>query len=207
MEVIAKAEQFAREKMQGYDGGHDWLHIERVRNLARVINREEGIADEFLLDLAAILHDVNDSKFRKTGDGYGELENFLDNNGLSELKTRLIDIIRNISFSNKKKTGDTEDPVLLVLQDADRLDAIGAIGIARAFSYGGFRNNPIYIPDGDSVGKQGTTIYHFYEKLLKLKGMMNTGTGKKLAEERHYRMQMFLEQFYSEWNEGREIER
>lgn len=201
MDIISKAEQFAKAKMEGYDGGHDWLHIERVRNLARTINNEEGIADDFLLDLAAILHDVNDSKFRISGDGYSALESFLEDNGLSEVKTRIIDIIKNISFSNKNKTGDVADPLLMVLQDADRLDALGAIGIARAFSYGGFRNNPIYIPNGEAGGREGTTIHHFYEKLLKLKDMMNTSTGKRIAEERHTRMKVFLEQFYSEWGE------
>ncbi|HEX2974766.1 MAG TPA: HD domain-containing protein [Bacteroidales bacterium] len=201
MDINSKAEQFAKAKMEGYDGGHDWLHIERVRNLARTINNEEGIADDFLLDLAAIIHDVNDSKFRISGDGYSALESFLEDNGLSEVKTRIIDIIKNISFSNKNKTGDVADPLLMVLQDADRLDALGAIGIARAFSYGGFRNNPIYIPNGEAGGREGTTIHHFYEKLLKLKDMMNTSTGKRIAEERHTRMKVFLEQFYSEWGE------
>jgi uncharacterized protein len=111
-------------------------------------------------------------------------------------------VIRNVSFSNKLPSGNQNDPLLLILQDADRLDAIGAIGIARAFNYGGYRNNPIYVP-GDQKGmKNQSTIGHFYDKLLKLKVMMNTPTGSHIAEERHLYLEKFMEQFYKEWDFG-----
>jgi uncharacterized protein len=136
---------------------------------------------------------------------------FLDKIGLTEIKEQVIEIIRNVSFSNKNPSGNLNDPVLLIIQDADRLDAIGAIGIARAFNYGGFRNNIIYDPDLDlsrDVLKENqtdgtsSTISHFYEKLLVLKYRMNTLTAKRLAIERHDFLEIFLKQFYKEWEFG-----
>jgi uncharacterized protein len=187
--------------MKEYDSGHDWWHIVRVRKLASFINGMEALASPFLVDVAALLHDVADSKF--AGDDiekqYSLIGEFLTKNEMSEISDQVLTVIRNISYSNKKKPVNNDDPLLWIIQDADRLDAIGAIGIARAFNYGGFRNNPIYIPDVENnPGK--STIGHFYEKLLKLKDLMNTPTGRAIAGERHKILELFLEQFYNEWN-------
>jgi uncharacterized protein len=179
--------------------------MERVRKLGKFINSVEQIADPFILELASILHDAADSKFNGGNRRrYADMEDFLDKAGLKDSKHRIIEVINNVSFSNKKPSGNLNDPVLLVLQDADRLDAIGAIGIARAFNYGGFRNNPIYEPKGPE-GSRPSTIGHFYEKLLKLKDLMNTSTARRLAEERQLILVRFLEQFYKEWEFASEI--
>lgn len=200
--VIRNAEDFAKERMKNYDSGHDWWHIERVRKTAACINSEEHLADPFLLDLAAILHDAADFKFLKTEPekAYASMTELLNENGLKAESKTLTEAIKNVSFSNKKRTGNLNDPVLLILQDADRLDAIGAMGVARAFNYGGFRNNAIYIPPDETGILAPSTIGHFYEKLLKLKDLMNTSTGKRMAEDRHAFLERFLYQFYSEWD-------
>jgi uncharacterized protein len=159
------------------------------------------IADPFILEITALLHDSADSKFSK-GDSENDFTviiEFLDKIGLTRYKERIVEIIRNVSFSNKNPTGNINDPLLLIIQDADRLDAIGAIGIARTFNYGGFRNNKIYIPGENITINSPTSIGHFYDKLLKLKDMMNTSTGRSIAEERHLFLEIFLEQFYKEW--------
>jgi uncharacterized protein len=199
--VILMTEEFVRHNIRSYDSGHDWWHIERVRKLAKLINDHETIADPFVLDIAALLHDSADSKFTEDDkeDRYSVIREFMDKNGINEIKNQVIEVIRNVSFSNKNPTGNLSDPVLLILQDADKLDAIGAIGIARAFNYGGFRNNPIYIPGEKSEGNSKSTIGHFYDKLLKLKDMMNTPTGRIIADERHKILEKFLEEFYLEW--------
>ncbi len=203
--ILREAEGFARQKMETYDSSHDLWHMERVRKLGKFINSVEQIADPFILELASILHDAADSKFNGgSRRRYADMEDFLDKVGLKDLKHRIIEVITNVSFSNKKPSGNLNDPVLLVLQDADRLDAIGAIGIARAFNYGGFRNNPIYEPEGPE-GSRPSTIGHFYEKLLKLKDLMNTSTARRLAEERQLILVRFLEQFYKEWEFASEI--
>lgn len=200
-EVTKLTEEFVKKKLESHDSGHDWWHIERVRRLALLINETEALADPFTLEIASLLHDSADSKFAGDDpeDGYSSIGKFLDKSGLSELKDQVIEVIRNVSFSTKVPSGILTDPVLLILQDADRLDAIGAIGIARAFNYGGFRNNAIYIPGEKPGEKSKSTISHFYSKLLKLKGMMNTPTGQKLAEDRHKILEQFLNQFYLEW--------
>jgi uncharacterized protein len=201
-EKIKCTEVFVRQRMQGFDSGHDWWHIERVRRIAKYINAKESLADPFILDISALLHDTVDSKFRKDDSDklFRIIEEFLDNAGMDNIKNNVIEVIRNVSFSNKNPTGNLKDPVLLVLQDADRLDAIGAIGIARAFNYGGYRNSPIFIPKEQSEGNTKTTIDHFYEKLLKLKDLMNSTTGRAMAEERHLYIENYLKQFYKEWN-------
>jgi uncharacterized protein len=199
---ILMTEEFVREKMKGYDSGHDWWHIERVRRLAQYINEKEALADPFVVDITALLHDAADSKFAEGNNeqGYSLIGEFMDKCEMSEINYQVLSVIRNISFSNKNKTDNTNDPLLWVIQDADRLDAIGAIGIARAFNYGGFRNNSIYVP-GDESGNQGkSTIGHFYDKLLKLRDLMNTSTGSTIAAVRHEILEKFLEMFYSEWN-------
>jgi uncharacterized protein len=197
--LIILTEEFVKENLKGYDSGHDWWHIERVRGLARHINLREALAEPFTLEITALLHDSADSKFsgEDSEAGYAKIGEFMDTPGLSEIKEHVIEVIRSISFSSKHMSGNPSDPLLQVIQDADRLDAIGAIGIARAFNYGGFRNNTIYNPGDESGGR--STIGHFYEKLLLLKGMMNTETAKKLANERHEYLEMFLDRFYNEW--------
>lgn len=206
-------EEFVRQNQKGYDSGHDWWHIVRVRKLASFINDMEVLADPFEVDITALLHDTADSKFagRDNDEGYQLIKNFMDSCGMSDLRDKIIDVIKNVSFSSKNKKENPDDPLLWVIQDADRLDAIGAIGIARAFNYGGFRNNKIYDPDvinteNGEMGssKQGTasTVSHFYEKLLLLKSMMNTQTAKRLAEERHEFLELYLRQFYKEWEFG-----
>lgn len=197
--LIKEAEKFVSVWVSRYDSGHDWWHIVRVRALASYINRKENLADPFIVDLAALFHDMADSKFcgSEPDEGYIGVNNFLEKNGLSELSSRITNIMKNISFSSKKHSGNISDPVLMVVQDADRLDAIGAIGVARAFNYGGFRNNLIYSPDEEQ--NKLSTINHFYLKLLLLKSMMNTATGKEMANERHEFLEIFLKQFYKEW--------
>jgi len=203
-DILKSAEEFAKQRMAGFDSGHDWYHIERVRRLAVYINTKENLCDPFTLEIAVLLHDTADSKFNKDDqdNGYKILKEFMLRAGLNEIIDQVMNAIKNVSFSNKKSYGDANDPLLLVLQDADRLDAIGAIGIARAFNYGGFRNNPIYVP-ADLAGRHTpSTIGHFYDKLLKLKDLMKTNTGKRLAEERHLFLENYLNQFYTDWEFG-----
>lgn len=197
--IISRAESYAKDKMKNYDPGHDWWHIQRVRKTAALINSVEKSADFFMLDLAAILHDVADSKFN-TGEAYSGIETFLAEAGLSGISPRIIEAIRNVSFSNQNRSGNLSDPLYMILQDADRLDAIGAIGIARAFSYGSSKNNPIYLPPDEHGKMEPSTIRHFYDKLLILKDLMNTDTAKKIAEERNDFLMTFLKQFYREWS-------
>jgi uncharacterized protein len=212
-ELIKMTEQFVRQNITGYDSGHDWWHIKRVRNLALFINDQEVLADPFTVEITALLHDSADSKFAGSDSeqGYIRIGEFMDTSGLSVIKDNVIQVIKQVSFSNKNPSGNLTDPVLQIIQDADRLDAIGAIGIARAFNYGGFRNNPIYNPEiglpsvelqSDNLNKNSSTINHFYEKLLILKYRMNTLTAKRLAVERHEYLENFLKQFYKEWEFG-----
>ena len=209
-EQISLTEEFVKTNLKGYDSGHDWWHIERVRKLASFINAMEQLEDPFIVEITALLHDTADSKFagKNKEHGYQLIEVFMEKCGMTEIKDRVIDVIKKVSFSNKNNPVDTVDPLLWVIQDADRLDAIGAIGIARAFNYGGFRNNKIYNPaiinsEENSRGTQenatSSTISHFYEKLLLLKYRMNTLTAKKLAVERHEFLELYLKQFYKEW--------
>lgn len=200
--IIHRCELFVGNRISGYDSGHDWWHITRVRKLAGRINENEKLEDPFIVDVAALMHDTVDSKFygENSDQGYQLVRELLGRTGLGELEERIIHIIKNVSYSNKLKTGDQGDPLLLLIQDADKLDAMGAIGIARAFNYGGFRNNIIYSPVEEENKK--STISHFYEKLLMLKSMMNTTTGKDLANERHQFLEIYLKQFYKEWDMG-----
>ena len=200
-EQISITEEFVRQNLKGYDSGHDWWHIVRVRKLASFINNMELVADPFIVDITALLHDTADSKFagRDNEQSYLMIKDFLDSSGMSDIRDQVMNVIKKVSFSSNHKKENPDDPLLRVIQDADRLDAIGAIGIARAFNYGGFRNNPIYFPGEETENKGISTIGHFYDKLLKLKEMMNTTTGHKIAEERHEILEKFLQQFYSEW--------
>ncbi len=209
-EIINKTVSFVKKELEGAEGGHDWWHIERVWKNACLIARDENV-NIFIVELAALLHDIADAKFYDGNENIGpeRAKQFLE--GLS-LEKKIINhvenIIRNISFKGGNFVNDFNSPELAVVQDADRLDAMGAIGIARAFNYGGFKNREIYNPSvqpdlqmtKDSYKKSNApTINHFYEKLLLLKDRMNTVTGKKIAEERHRFMETFLEEFYKEW--------
>jgi len=210
---IIMTEEFVRQNLEGYDSGHDWWHIERVRSLALFINEMEQLANPFTVEVTALLHDTADSKFSggNSEAGYALIGDFMNKAGMAEIRDEVLIVIKNVSFSNKNRTGDLNDALLQVIQDADRLDAIGAIGIARAFNYGGFRNNRIYNPDVVSTEASlngyihagtSSTISHFYDKLLLLKYRMNTLTAKRLAEERHDFLEVFLKQFYKEWDFG-----
>jgi uncharacterized protein len=208
---ILLTEEFVKNNQKGYDSGHDWWHIERVRVVALFINSMEKLADPFYVEITALLHDTADSKFAggNSEQGYFMIGDFMEKCGMTDMRHKVLDVIKRVSFSSKKDSDPPDDPLLWVIQDADRLDAIGAIGVARAFNYGGFRNNNIYNPSLSSskevleinsrTGSE-STINHFYEKLLLLKDRMNTRTGKMLAIERHEFLEIFLKQFYKEWN-------
>jgi uncharacterized protein len=213
-EIIEKTSEYVRQTLAGAEGGHDWWHIYRVWKLAKKIGAEEG-ADLFVVELAALLHDIADPKFYDGNEEIGPktAKEFLQKQAVDAAIIDHVDkIIRNISFKNSFQNAGFRSKELDVVQDADRLDAIGAIGIARAFNYGGFKNRPRYdpgIPPNQALTKEeyknsvSPTINHFYEKLLLLKDLMNTPTGKRMAEERHHFMEIYLERFYREW-EGRD---
>jgi uncharacterized protein len=208
--LIDKTKNFVQEKLQNAEGGHDWFHIERVFKNALLIAKDIPCNLE-VVQLAALLHDIADSKFHNGDEtiGPGIARLFLESEDVSEDTVQhVVNIIENISYKGgnfEKKFTSLE---LDIVQDADRLDAIGAIGVARAFNYGGFKNRALYNPDIAPVStmtkeqyknNNAPTINHFYEKLLLLKDKMNTARGKELAEERHRFMELFLAQFYAEW--------
>lgn len=213
-EIINCTIAYVKKELQHAEGGHDWWHIERVWKNAKLIARTEQV-NIFIAELAALLHDIADAKFYDGNENVGpeKAKQFLENLSIDkEIINHVENIIRHISFKGGNFTTDFYSPELAVVQDADRLDAMGAIGIARAFNFGGFKNREIYNPaitpnlqmTKDAYKKSvAPTINHFYEKLLLLKDKMNTETGKKLAEERHHFMEIFLKQFYKEW-EGKE---
>ena len=210
-ETIQKTIAFVKEKLEGAEAGHDWFHIERVWKLSQKIADTEG-GNREVVELAALLHDIADPKFHNGDETLAlkiseELMNSL--NVSQEVVEQVLFIIKNISFKNRGEIPENPPIELKIVQDADRLDAIGAIGIARTFNFGGFKNNLMYhpeIPPKLNMSKEeykkneGTTINHFYEKLLLLKDLMNTYSAKKIAAERHDFMLKFLEQFYKEWN-------
>ncbi|MEC5142520.1 HD domain-containing protein [Chitinophaga sp. 212800010-3] len=210
-EIIAATVDFVKTTLQGAEGGHDWWHIERVWKQSRSIAEKEKV-DLLVVELGALLHDIADSKFHNGDENIGpeKAAAFLQSLQVPGMVTEhVINIIRHISFKGGNNERIFYSIELGVVQDADRLDAIGAIGIARAFNYGGFKNRQIYDPGvkpdlnmTKEAYKKSTapTITHFYEKLLLLKDRMNTETGKALAVERHAFMEQFLEQFYREWN-------
>jgi uncharacterized protein len=210
-EILNNTVEIVKQKLKDAEAGHDWFHIERVWKNARKIAQTEN-CDIFIVEIAALLHDIADSKFNDGNEEIGPetAKNILESLNLDEESiNNVVQIIRNISFKGGHKYSDFNSVELQIVQDADRLDAIGAIGIARAFNYGGFKNRTLYDPEikpdlnmSKEAYKKGAapTINHFYEKLLLLKDLMNTESGKKLAEERHLFMEQFLDQFYKEWN-------
>lgn len=210
-DIIDTTIAFVKEKLADAEGGHDWFHIERVYKNSLLIAKEED-CDLIVVQLGALLHDIADSKFHDGDETVGPrtARTFLESENVEEATIQhVIHIIENISFKGGNFEKKFNSKELEIVQDADRLDAIGAIGIARCFNYGGFKNRALYNPEivpNLNMSKEeykksdSPTINHFYEKLLMLKDKMNTPTGKKIAEARHQYMQDFLSQFYAEWN-------
>lgn len=211
MPLIEKTISFVKEKLENAEGGHDWFHIERVYKNSLLIAKEED-CDLTVVQLGALLHDIADSKFHNGDETVGPrtARAFLESQSVEEsIISHVVNIIENISFKGgnfEKKFNSIE---LEIVQDADRLDAIGAIGIARTFNYGGFKNRSLYNPEiepkfnmtkEEYKNSDSPTLNHFYEKLLLLKDKMNTPTGKKIAEARHQYMESFISQFLAEWN-------
>lgn len=209
--LIQTTIQFVKQKLQNAEGGHDWFHIERVFKNSLLIAKNEK-CNLLVVQLAALLHDIADSKFNDGDETIGPkvASDFLKSQNVDDkIIEEVVQIINNISFKggNFQKTYNSIE--LDIVQDADRLDAIGAIGIARVFNYGGFKNRVLYDPEifpsldmtkEDYKNNANPTLNHFYEKLLLLKDKMNTKTGKKIANERHLFMENYLSQFYAEWN-------
>ncbi|KEO80339.1 MULTISPECIES: HD domain-containing protein [Paenibacillus] len=204
-DIIQKAEPFVQQQLEHDHSGHDWWHIDRVRKLSLKIAAKEG-ADSFICELAALLHDVADEKLNDSKQaGLDKVEQWL------LLHVSDLDIIAHVMtiIATMSYNGGQNPPMETlegqVVQDADRLDALGAIGIARTFMYAGSKGSMMHHPDKDfsqheyrAAGK--SAIYHFYEKLLKLQDLMNTTYARELAEVRHQWMELYLEQFYREWN-------
>ncbi|MGL4991793.1 MAG: HD domain-containing protein [Sarcina sp.] len=208
--IINNTKIFVKNELMNEGSGHDYYHVERVYKNASYILKYEKDADEFIVKLTALLHDIDDWKFSISNiTNTSKVERFLNEQQLDKkIIEKIITIIKTMSF--KGGVVDSKQITLegKIVQDADRLDAIGAIGIARAFTYGGYKNNLIHDPNIkiksfktlEDVKSKNTTINHFYEKLLKLESLMNTESAKKIANERTIFMKMFLERFYQEWN-------
>ncbi|TBX71282.1 HD domain-containing protein [Flavobacterium silvisoli] len=211
MSVIDNTIRFVKQQLENAEGGHDWFHIERVYKNALLIAQEET-CDLTVVKLGALLHDIADSKFHDGDETVGPkiARDFLEKEGVAEeIIAHVINIIDHISFKGGNFEKKFSSKELQIVQDADRLDAIGAIGIARCFNYGGFKNRVIYDPaiqpnltmsKEEYKKSESPTINHFYEKLLLLKDKMNTETGKTIATARHRYMENFLSQFYAEWD-------
>lgn len=209
--IIKKTLIFVQEQLQHAEAGHDWFHIERVWKTARYIAAQER-ADLLVVELGALLHDIADSKFHNGNEDIGPriARAFLAKEQADETVIAAVEnIIRHISFKGSYQPEGYRTIELDIVQDADRLDALGAIGIARAFNYGGFKNRKLYdpaIPPATYTSKEqyknneAPTINHFYEKLFLLKDKMNTAAGKHMAEDRHRFMELFVATFYREWN-------
>ena len=211
MTLIDNTILFVKQQLENAEGGHDWFHIERVYKNALLIAEGED-CDLTVVKLGALLHDIADSKFHGGDETVGPktARAFLESQNVSEdIILHVIAIIENISFKGGNFEKKFNSKELEIVQDADRLDAIGAIGIARTFNYGGFKNRPLYNPNiqpnmnmnkEEYKNSESPTLNHFYEKLLLLKDKMNTETGKKIAQKRHNFMVTFLSQFYAEWD-------
>jgi uncharacterized protein len=209
--LINRCIEFVKSELSDGEKGHDWWHIRRVWQTSKLIAQKEPV-DHLIVELAALLHDIADSKFH-SGDeeiGPSKAAKFLSSiNAEPSVIDHVVQIIRHISFKGGNHSSEFSSPELDVVQDADRLDAMGAIGIARAFHYGGFKNRLLFHPDikpnlnmtkEEYKKSDAPTINHFYEKLLLLKDRMNTPAGKALAVKRHAFMVQFLEEFDQEWN-------
>jgi uncharacterized protein len=212
--IIQKTEEYIKQEFQADSSGHDWWHIYRVWKNALTISEHEN-ADAFIVELAALLHDLDDWKFNTSEDETPRrAQAWMESCGVdSQINARVCEIITHISYKGAGVENKMNLPEGFIVQDADRLDAIGAIGIGRAFAYGGYKNRMMYDPDSPPEmhatfdqykNSKSATINHFYEKLLLLKDMMNTATAKKIAEQRHEVMLRYLDQFMQEW-EGKDI--
>ena len=190
--MIEKTKEFVKNKLYGEGSGHDWFHIERVYNLAKYIAQKEN-ANFFIVEMTALLHDIDDWKFSKSNDNNTTVtEKFLKSIEVDEESIEsIVRIIQTMSYKGGVVDSTQHTLEGKIVQDADRLDAIGAIGIARTFAYGGHKNRPIYDPSikpmdfkdlNEVKNAENNTINHFYEKLLKLKDLMNTDTAKEIAE-------------------------
>jgi len=213
--IIKKTKNYLRAAFKEEGSGHDWWHIERVLNNALVIAKKERPADLFIVQLGALFHDVADFKFHGGDDTVsGQVATrWLKKAGVDEITIKKVaHIVDNVSFKGAGVKSKIKSLEGKIVQDADRLEALGAIGIARAFAYGGYKKRPIYNPDGKIRKhanfveyKKGadSTIHHFYEKVLRLKDLMNTKAGKKMALRRHKFVKAYLKQFYAEWNSSK----
>jgi len=213
-DIIQKTSEYIKQEFGDDSSGHDWWHIYRVWKNAITICRHEK-ADEFIVELAALLHDLDDWKFNESEDETPHrAKAWMEACGIdSQVIEKVCEIIMHVSYKGAHVENKMKSLEGFIVQDADRLDAIGAIGIGRAFAYGGYKNRPMYDPEASNQmhasfeeykNSKSATINHFYEKLLLLKDMMNTSTAKRIAEQRHEVMLRFLDQFMSEW-EGNDI--
>lgn len=210
-DIITKTQEFVKNTLEGAEGGHDWWHIYRVWKNAQLIMETENV-DSLIVELGALLHDIADSKFHAGDEEIGPktARTFLQTLNLPEETIEQVEnIVRHISFKGSLENQKWTSPELAVVQDADRLDAIGAIGIARTFNYGGHKGRGLYDPTihpnlnmtkEEYKNSSAPTLNHFYEKLLLLRDLMNTETGKQLAQQRHAFMEEYLTQFHAEWN-------
>lgn len=210
MNMITQVENLVKIEMEKDSSGHDWYHVDRVRKMALVLSEKEGIGYSRTIELAALLHDISDDKLNKSKEeGQRRLAHILDCLSIDRKeKDHIVEIIATVGF----KGGNGDSPKCMkakIVQDADRLDAIGALGIARTFAYGGHAGSPIYdpsLPIRDKMTEEeyrknrSSSIHHFYEKLLKIKNLLHTDSARKIAEERHLFMEYFLQEFYKEWN-------
>lgn len=202
--------QYVKRELSQAEGGHDWWHIQRVWLLSKQLAATEPV-DQLVVELGALLHDIADSKFHGGDETIGpaKAREWLTANGVDEqVISHVQAIIANVSFKGGHHTSAFHSPELAVVQDADRLDAMGAVGIARTFNYGGYKHREIYNPDiqpnhyntsDEYKNSNAPTINHFYEKLLLLRDRMNTPTGQQMAAHRHQFMEMYLDEFFSEW--------
>ncbi|NRR91570.1 HD domain-containing protein [Winogradskyella undariae] len=210
-QLIEATINFVKTELKNAEGGHDWFHIERVYKNSLLIAKDENV-DITIVSLAALLHDIADPKFNNGDETLGSKVAsafLLSQNVNGKIIEHVTQIIDNMSFKNSFDLNTSfSSKEMEVVQDADRLDAIGAVGIARCFNYGGFKNRALYNPEikpnlnmskSEYKNSEAPTINHFYEKLLLLKDKMNTKTGKKIALERHLYMEGFLNQFFAEW--------
>ncbi|RLD42790.1 MAG: phosphohydrolase [Bacteroidetes bacterium] len=210
-EIINETIEYFKENFSGEGTGHDWFHIQRVWKLSKNIAKKEGDLDMFVVEMGALLHDIADHKFHDGDENIGteKAAEYLSKYNIEEMpKNKIVEIVKEISFKGMRVPTKMSTKEGEVVQDADRLDAIGAIGVARTFAYGGSKNREIYNPlvkpvchTSFAAYKVSTapTINHFYEKLLTLKDRMNTNTGKKEAIRRHEFMESFLQNFYQDW--------
>jgi uncharacterized protein len=209
-DAIARTEEYVRGELMTESTGHDWHHIDRVRKNAKLIHQKVEEGDLFIIEMAALLHDIPDEKLNASEQqGWEKLLAYINTLNLTEDTARhILACIETVSYKGGRKV-ELKTIEAKIVQDADRLDALGAIGIARTFAFGGKKGHPIYEP-GLSIrdemtaeeyrNGQSSSIHHFYEKLFKLKDLMNTDAARSIAQQRHEYMAGFLEQFYSEWN-------